>query len=155
MRQTLLLTLAASAVVLAGCGRGGGGSSAAAPAVAPAPPAAEWDATLQPTSSPVSGTVTLRPTADRKQTRATVTLRNSVTGLIHRWEVRPGACGDDTAAALGDAAAYGTIEVKPDGTAEAETTLAFLVPSGGTYHVNVLRSRTDATVIACGALTAI
>lgn len=150
MRQFPLLPLAAAALLLAACGRGG--SPAPAPVVAAQPAVAEWSAQLQPTSSPVSGTVSLRPTADRLQTRAAVTLQNSVTGLIHRWEIRPGACGEDTAAALGEAAAYGTLDVKPDGTAALEATLAFLVPVGGTYHVNVLRSRTDDTVIACGML---
>ena len=44
------------------------------------------------------------------------------------------------------------LQVRADGTAEASATLPIPLPLDGDYHVSILRSRTDDTVIACGSL---
>jgi hypothetical protein len=152
-RVTLLLP-----VLLTGClfGRRSGGAAAPAPS-APAAPAAvqvasPMSATLTGVASPVSGTAELKPGATPNEIRATVRISGSVVGLAHPWALRSGRCGE-TGGVLGPASAYTSLDVRPDGTAEATTTLPVPMPLNTAHSVTVMRSRSDSTVIACGLLT--
>lgn len=145
--------LLAACIALSACfSRGGRSPAAVAPAAVPAAvPTAEMTASLDPTTSPVNGTVRLRPGVAATEVRATVQIRGSVGGLSHRWEIRSGACSE-RGAELAPVSTYRTLDVRPDGTAELTVTVPIRMPLQGTHHVNVLRSRNDDTVIACGLL---
>ena len=149
-----------AAVVLAACSRGGSRPAAQAPAPAAAPsiPAAVVTTgmvtTLQAVNSPVTGAVQLKPGPTPQEIRATIDIRNSAPGLVHRWEIRPGGCtASPMATTLAPPAAFRTLDVRGDGTAQVQTTLPMAMPLRSAHHVVVLRSRSDDTVIACGALS--
>ncbi|HEU4628535.1 MAG TPA: hypothetical protein VFS08_02285 [Gemmatimonadaceae bacterium] len=151
-RLALLLPL-----LLTGCLFGRRSRGAPTTPAAPAPAAAmvvasPMSATLAGVASPVSGTAELKPGATPHEIRATVRIKGSVVGLVHPWALRSGRCGE-AGPVLGPAAAYTTLDVGPDGTAEATTTLPVPMPLGTAHSVTVMRSRSDSTVIACGLLT--
>ena len=107
---------------------------------------------LQPFGSPVIGEAHLAPGRTANEVQATISIRNSVVGLTHRWQIRRGPCGASVGADIAPAAANNPLRVRSDGTAEATATLGIGLPVDGQYHVDILRSRTDDTVIACGLL---
>ena len=109
-------------------------------------------ATLAGVSSPVSGTAELKPGATPNEIRATVRISGSVVGLVHPWALHRGRCGE-AGAVLGPSSAYPTLDVRPDGTAEATTTIPVAMPLNTAHSVTVMRTRSDSTVIACGLLT--
>ena len=155
----LLLLLSACGLL----GRGGGSAPAAGGAPAPAAAAAAaaaaeaavaspMAATLAGVASPVAGEAHLLPGATSAEVRATVTMRNSLVGLVHPWAVRAGRCGE-AGARRGGPETYPPLQVRPDGTAEAAATLPIAMPVNAAHSVAIMRSRSDSTVIACGVLT--
>lgn len=148
--------LSAGLLLLAACGRGG---SAPAPAAAPAPLAAaaavpnvRLVAVLQPFNSPVLGDARLAPGRTAGEVQASVQIRNSVAGLQHRWQIQRGDCGTTMGNDIAPSSSNTLLRVSADGTASASATLPIPLPVDGQYHLSILRSNSDNTVIACGVL---
>lgn len=136
------------------CGRGKS-SPAAAPApltVAAAVPNVRLVATLQPFNSPVSGEARLTPGRTAGEMQAAVKISNSVVGLEHRWQIRRGDCGTAVGNDVAPSSSNTLLRVNADGTASITATLPVALPVDGQYHLSILRSRSDDTVIACGVL---
>lgn len=149
--------LLAGLLLVAACGRGR--SAPAAPAAPPAPLAAaaavpniRLVAALQPLNSPVRGEARLVPGRTAGEVQASVQISNSVMGLDHRWQIRRGDCATATGEDVAPTSANTTLRVTGDGSASASATLPIPLPVDGQYHVSILRSRSDDTVIACGLL---
>jgi hypothetical protein len=122
---------------------------------------ANWKATLDPIGgSGVSGKATVAaPRAagvgtdnDKARLHANVRIKGAHAGDTHPWHVHSGTCGDANAPVLGSANDYSPITVTGAGEGHAVAHLDVTLSPGGTYLVNVHRSATDLTVIACGAL---
>ena len=110
-------------------------------------------ATLSPASSPVTGLVRLQPTNRAGEVRATITVRGAPIGAQLPWHVRQGRC-DENGPELGAQAAYRTLDVRADGTADLRVTLPITVPTTGTYSVRVLLDRSQMDrIVACGVLS--
>jgi hypothetical protein len=125
-------------------------ASAGAAAAVGAPPMV---ATLAAVSSPITGLVRLEPTDRADQVRAAISVRGADIGAQLPWEIRQGRCGEE-GNQIGPQAAYRVLSVRADGTADARVTLPITMPASGTYHVNVLLSRTSMDrPVACGVLS--
>lgn len=110
-------------------------------------------ATLSPVSSPVTGLVRLQPAGRPDQLRAVITLRGAQIGAQLPWQIRQGRC-DENGPELGAQAAYRTLDVRADGTADLRVTLPIGMPTLGTHSVRVLLDRTQMDrVVACGVLS--
>lgn len=135
------------------CGRGGSAPEAPAPlAAAAAVPNLRLVATLQPFNSPVLGEARLAPGRTAGEMQASVQIRNSVVGLEHRWQIRRGDCGTAVGNDVAPTSSNSLLRVGSDGTASITATLPVTLPVDGQYHLSILRSRSDDTVIACGVL---
>ncbi|MHB1223361.1 MAG: hypothetical protein ACYC2G_04845 [Gemmatimonadaceae bacterium] len=136
------------------CGRGGASApEAPAPlAAAAAVPNVRLVATLQPFNSPVLGEASLTTGRTAGEMQASVKIRNSVVGLEHRWQIRRGDCGTAVGNDVAPTSANSLLRVTADGTASITATLPVTLPVDGQYHLSILRSRSDDTVIACGVL---
>jgi|GEM_PF-5508141 len=143
--------LVAGFLLVTACGRGR--SPAPAPLEqAAAVPNVRLVATLQPSGSPVTGQARLAPGRTGQEVQVTISIQNSVVGLTHRWQILRGSCDSPIGTDIAPASANAPLLVRADGTAEASITLPITLPVDSDYHVSVLRSRTDDTVIACGSL---
>lgn len=145
--------LVAGILLIAACGRGRSAPEAPAPlAAAAAVPNVKLVATLQPFNSPVLGEARLAPGRTAGEMQASVQIRNSVVGLEHRWQIRRGDCGTAVGNDVAPSSSNAVLRVGADGTASVTATLPIALPVDGQYHLSILRSRSDDTVIACGVL---
>lgn len=147
--------LVAGLLLVAACGRGRSAPAASAPAplaAAAAVPNVKLVASLQPFNSPVLGEARLNPGRTAGEVQASVQIRNSVVGLEHRWQIRRGDCGTAVGNDVAPTSSNTPLRVAADGTASVSATLPIGLPIDGQYHVSILRSRSDDTVIACGVL---
>ncbi len=136
----------------AACGRGKTSDAPAPLTAAAAVPNVTLVATLQPFNSPVSGEARLTPGRTVGEVQASVKISNSVVGLEHRWQIRRGDCGTAVGNDIAPTSANTPLRVNADGTASATATLPITLPVDSKYHISILRSRSDDTVIACGVL---
>lgn len=144
-----LLATSACAPLAAGSGTRSRGPAAADVAIT-----MRWMATLAPSDgkpSLLGGGVALTLDEQTRQTRALISVRNATPGAQHPWRVATGRCGE-TGQMLGSAVAYPVLAVGVDGNAETAALLPFGLPAAGSYHVDVLLSRVQPDVIACGEL---
>lgn len=100
--------------------------------------------------SGVTGTATAREMGDA--THATVSIRGARSGSVHPWHVHQGRCGDPNAPIVGPAGAYPPLNVGAGGTATAQAHVGAELNEASPYIVNVHRSPSDLTVIACGVI---
>lgn len=99
------------------------------------------------------GSVSIRPSVNPSETRATIMLSNATPNANLPWHVHVGGC-DTSGGIVGPPAAYRPVLVGPDGKGEITLTLPFSMPTVGSFSVNVHKSATDMNVIiACGPLT--
>ena len=111
----------------------------------------EWSATLlSQNGSTVTGTVTAQPAAG-DSLLVGIRIKGARSGDTNPWHVHSGGC-DSSGAAIGDASRYAAMTIRADGTAEASARVKTLLTVGVPYSVNVHRSPSDMTVIACGNL---
>jgi hypothetical protein len=110
----------------------------------------KWTATLEP-----SGDSGVRGTALVEQgdsvTHARVSVTGGKAGDELPWHVHAGVC-PTPGAPVGGAAPYSSIRVGEGGRGEATATLPTRLAQTGQYSVNVHRSKSDMSSIACGTL---
>ena len=111
----------------------------------------EWSATLRPQNgSTVSGTATAQPVAGDSLV-VTIKIRGTKAGDSNPWHVHSGGC-DSSGAVLGDPSRYAPLTIGADQSAETTARVKALLTLGVPYSINVHRSPSDLSVIACGNL---
>jgi hypothetical protein len=113
--------------------------------------ATTWRATLEAKDGSKIGGTALVESMGYTSSRASVELSGAKPGSLLPWHVHTGACGAK-GNVLGDPAVYAPLSVGPDGRASGNATLAIVPPATGELSVNVHKSKTDMTPIACGTL---
>lgn len=103
---------------------------------------AEGDATLAGTASVASLASELA---------ATIEIVEGPASAVHAWYIGEGECGGEEGR-VGDAEDYPLLELDEEGEAVVEAEVAAGLDPDGEYHVAVLASDDDDTVVACGAL---
>jgi hypothetical protein len=115
--------------------------------------APRWVANLEPkNASKIAGTASVEAVGT-DSTRATVQVWGATANSQLAWQIQSGSCGGK-GQVFGNASAYPALTVAPDGKATGTVTLAGAAPVSGDYSVTVLKSKTDLTPAACGALKA-
>ena len=110
----------------------------------------DWDASLSPrANSGVSGSAAARSTL--ANSGASVRIWGAQSGARHPWHVHSGTCASG-GPIVGAASAYPLLGVGTDGGATASASVDVALDESQSYHVNVHRSPTDMSVIACGDL---
>lgn len=111
-----------------------------------------WRATLAPVGgSGVSGTGEAH--VQDELTHALVNITGARAGGVHPWHVHEGECDDSSPPIVGPASAYPPLNVGAGGRASAEVNLTGIeLNEAKSYIINVHRSPSDLTVIACGPL---
>jgi hypothetical protein len=111
----------------------------------------EWSATLQSQNgSTVTGTATAQPAAGDSLIVG-IRIKGARSGDTNPWHVHSGGC-DSSGAVIGDPSRYAAMTIRADGADETTARVKTLLTVGVPYSVNVHRSPTDMTVIACGNL---
>jgi hypothetical protein len=112
----------------------------------------KWSATLEP-----AGDSGVRGTAFVEQgdsvTHAKLSINGAKAGDELPWHVHAGVC-PTPGAPVGGAAPYSPIKIGEGGRGEATATLPTRLSQTGQYSVNVHRSKSDMSSIACGTLKA-
>lgn len=110
-----------------------------------------WVAKLDPVGgSNVSGSSTVTAISPDSAT-ARITIIGAAGGQ-YPWHVHAGKCGSE-GNPLGNPMAYPVLSVQTGKEASAAATIGFKPAAGQSYSVNVHRSMTDKSVIACGNLS--
>ena len=111
----------------------------------------EWSAVLSPQNgSTVSGTATVVPlTGDTLLVN--IRIKGAKAGGVNAWHVHSGGC-DSSGAVLGDPSRYAAMTVGADQSGQATARVKALLTVGVPYSINVHRSPSDMSVIACGNL---
>lgn len=100
----------------------------------------------------LAGAISVESTAT--QYTASIELEGAADGAEYAWYVGAGpACGD-VEDRIGDAGDYPVLEADEEGLAAGEATVAGALDPEVEYHVAVLSSDEEATVLACGELVA-
>ena len=100
----------------------------------------------------ISGTATMAPGTNGKETLVTVNVTNAAPGGVHPWEVHLGQCGADQGI-FGPNDQYKPVRIGKDGRGTSSTTVSMPTPSYGNYFVLLHASAGNReTVIACGNL---
>lgn len=111
----------------------------------------EWSATLRPQNgSTVSGTATAQPLTGDSLV-VTIKIKGAKAGDSNPWHVHSGGC-DSSGAVIGDPSRYAPMTIGTDQAAEATARVKALLTLGVPYSINVHRSSSDMSVIACGNL---
>jgi hypothetical protein len=111
----------------------------------------EWSATLRPQNgSTVSGSATALPIAGDSLV-VTLKIKGAKAGDTNPWHVHSGGC-DSSGAVLGDPSRYAPMTIGTDQSAETTARVKALLTIGVPYSINVHRSPSDMSVIACGNL---
>lgn len=111
----------------------------------------EWSATLRPQNgSTVSGTATAQPVTGDSLV-VTIKIKGAKAGDSNPWHVHSGGC-DSSGAVIGDPSRYAPMTIGTDQAAEATARVKALLTLGVPYSINVHRSSSDMSVIACGNL---
>jgi hypothetical protein len=111
----------------------------------------EWSATIRPLDgSTVSGSATAQP-GDGDSLVVTIRIKGGKVGDTNPWHLHSGGC-DSSGAVLGDPARYTPMSIGANQAGEATARIKMLLTIGVPYSVNVHRSPSDMSVIACGNL---
>ena len=117
--------------------------------------ATDWSTQLSArASSGVTGSATARSLGISSGTgtsSATVEIRGAAPGARHPWHVHTGTCASG-GPIVGEANDYDLLEPGPNGTDDQTSAISVGMDENARYHVNVHRSPSDLTVIACGDL---
>lgn len=150
MRRTTLVPILATLAFFTACVSSSGGGSASPSGAVASASGADVRHSISPVgSSTVSGTVAIERTSASSM-RVTITLAGAMGGMVLPWHFHSGACGGvGSGAIIGDPASYTAIGTRGDGSSLLVQTFPFDLPPGPVY-VNVHRSPTDLTVVACG-----
>lgn len=120
-------------------------------AVAMPTAAKDWAANLAPLGeSTVRGTATVS-TLPGDSLAIAVMIENAGMGDEHPWHLHSGSC-PRSGAVIGAESSYPLIRVTDDRTGSASARVAAVLHEGSTYSINVHRSASDHTAIACGDL---
>jgi hypothetical protein len=115
----------------------------------PLPPT--WTAKLDPTgNSTVRGMASI--TAGMGDSSSAMISISGAKSGQYPWHVHNGKCGGSAGSVVGSSTAYPVLKVGSSGTATATAKIAFEPMAGSDYSVNVHRSLSDQSVIACGDL---
>lgn len=113
--------------------------------------AKDWSATINPLGgSTMTGTATARPHEGDSLTVA-IQIRGARRGDSNPWHVHAGGC-DSSGAIIGEPSRYVPMNIGPDQTGQATAVVRAALTVGVPYSVNVHRSPSDQTVVACGNL---
>lgn len=113
--------------------------------------AGTWRAQIEPTGdSTVKGMATVEAN-DSTSAKAHISISGAKEGDVLPWHVHSGTC-ENAGPPIGDASAYKPIAVGADGNAMGEATMSVVPSDSASYVVNVHRSASDMSVIACGLL---
>lgn len=82
---------------------------------------------------------------------ATVEIQGANPGALHPWHVHTGTCATG-GPIVGEANDYDVLQAGADGRDEQTAAISAGMDDNTRYHVNVHRSPSDLTVIACGDL---
>jgi hypothetical protein len=85
-------------------------------------------------------------------TGVTISIEGAAASAQHPWHVHTGTCATG-GGIVGDASAYPVLTAGVGGAASANASIGVALREDQRYHVNVHRSPTDLTVIACGDLS--
>jgi hypothetical protein len=111
----------------------------------------EWSATLRPQDgSTVTGNATAQPMTGDSLV-VTIRIKGAKAGDTNPWHVHSGGC-DSSGAVLGDPSRYAPMTIATDQSAGATARVKALLTIGVPYSINVHRSPSDMSVIACGNL---
>lgn len=111
----------------------------------------EWSATLRPLDgSTVTGNATAQPMTGDSLV-VTIRIKGAKAGDTNPWHVHSGGC-DSSGAVLGDPSRYAPMTIATDQSAGATARVKALLTIGVPYSINVHRSPSDMSVIACGNL---
>ena len=111
----------------------------------------EWSATIRPLDgSTVSGTATAQP-REGDSLLVTIHIKGAKAGDSNPWHLHGGGC-DSSGAVIGDPSRYTPMSIGDGQTGEATAMVKTILTIGVPYSVNVHRSRSDMSVIACGNL---
>jgi hypothetical protein len=154
MRMPIVVGLALSAVMLAGCG----GHKAVEINPQEQVVGSRWNASLA-TPTELAGAIQVKGNAwmgadskDPSRTLAHVSISNAAPGGQHPWHVHIGSCGSDQGI-FGPTNAYSPLKVNGDGQAQSDAVLPVALPREGQYFVTVHASAANmGTILACGNL---
>jgi hypothetical protein len=117
-----------------------------------APPAGAYDSTKkQPTG--YDSTNKAAPAPGGESVRASITISGAKEGE-YPWRVTSGKCGGTSGSAVGSESAYSPIKVSADGKGTAQANISAKLTEGSDYSVNVMKSKSDKSVVSCGELQA-
>ena len=142
MRKFLVI----STLVLAACASGGNKEDGDAVGNR----VGDWSTNLSSVNnSNVRGTVKAQSVG--VGTGVNISISNSTSGAQHLWHVHTGACGTN-GGIVGSMSNYPVLSVNSSGEGSANATIPTALNEQAQYQVNVHRSASDLTVIACGNL---
>ena len=111
----------------------------------------DWETSLSSTAgSAVRGSAKAQSVG--VGTGINISIEGATPSAEHLWHVHVGGCGSN-GPIVGTMASYPPLLVSAGGTASANASVGVALRENETYNVNVHRSRTDLTVIACGNLS--
>lgn len=116
-------------------------------------PVADWTAKLAGKDGrKVTGSATVKPTADGKGVDVQVTIDGDTPGATRPWHIHTGSCAK-SGGVFGGGRAYSPIIVDAKGHGEAKATVAATPADTTTYYVNIHDSAAAMSIIvACGDL---
>lgn len=111
----------------------------------------DWETSLSSTAgSAVRGSAKAQSVG--VGTGVNISIEGAAASAQHPWHVHTGTCASG-GGIVGSATAYPVLTAGVGGTASANTSIGVALRENERYHVNVHRSTTDLTVIACGNLS--
>lgn len=111
----------------------------------------DWETSLSSTAgSSVRGSAKAQSVG--VGTGVNISIEGAAASAQHPWHVHTGTCASG-GGIVGSATAYPVLTASLSGTASANTSIGVALREDERYHVNVHRSPTDLTVIACGNLS--
>ncbi|WP_337170845.1 hypothetical protein [Gemmatimonas aurantiaca] len=116
-------------------------------------PLTEWTAKIAGKEGrKVTGSATVKPTADGKGIDVHVTLDGDTPGATRPWHIHTGTCANGIAV-FGGPRAYTPIAIDAKGHGEAKVTVPAVPADTGSYNVNIHDSAAAmGIVVACGDL---
>lgn len=111
-----------------------------------------WEAFLTGTGFPPSEiTGSVGALSQGRNTQISISISDAQPGAVHAWQLRTGDCETD-GERVGTSAAYPSLTVSSQGSADADAVLSRTLDEDEDYQVVVLQSPTVDDVIACGNL---
>ena len=116
--------------------------------------ATDWTAQLTGRDGrKVSGSASVKPTADGKGTDVQVTLTGDTPGATRPWHIHTGSCAA-SGGVVGGGRAYTPMVIDAKGNGSAKATLPIALADTATYYVNIHDAAAAmGIIVACGDLT--